>query len=72
MVESIFSNELDSFCAEHGIIHERTLPYSPQSNGVAKRNNRTLTGFVNAMLDMSGLSHAWWGEAILIACHILN
>jgi hypothetical protein len=24
-----FSNEFDSFCAEHGIIHERTPPYSP-------------------------------------------
>jgi hypothetical protein len=62
-----FSNELDSFCAKHGIIHERTPPYSPQSNGVAERKNRTLTDLVNAMLDTSGLSKAWWGEAILTA-----
>ena len=48
-----FSNEFDSFCAEHGIIHERTPPYSPQSNGVAERKNRTLTDLVNAMLDLS-------------------
>jgi hypothetical protein len=27
-----FSNEFDLFCVEHGIIHERTPPYSPQSN----------------------------------------
>ena len=67
-----FSNEFDAFCAEHGIIHERTPPYSPQSNGVAERKNRTLTDLVNAMLDTSGLSKAWWGEAILIACHVLN
>jgi transposase InsO family protein len=45
-----FSNEFDSFCAEHGIIHERTPPYSPQSNGVAERKNHTLTDLVNAML----------------------
>ena len=36
---------------EHGIIHERTPPYSPQLNGVAERKNRTLTDLVNAMLD---------------------
>ena len=56
----------------HGIIHERTPPYSPQSNGVAERKNCTLTDLVNAMLDTSGLSKAWWGEAILTACHVLN
>ena len=51
VVESIFSNELGLFCVEHGIIHERTPPYSPQSNGMAERKNRTLTDLVNAMLD---------------------
>ena len=57
---------------EHGIIHERTPPYSPQSNGVSERKNRTLTDLVNAMLDTAGLSKAWGGEAILTARHILN
>ena len=60
-----FSNEFNSFCAEHGIIHERTPPYSPQSNGVAERKNRTLTDLVNAMLDTSGLSKAWWGGGFI-------
>ena len=56
------SNEFSQFCAEHGIIHEVTPPYSPQSNGVAKRKNRTLTGLVNAMLESSGMSYEWWGK----------
>jgi transposase InsO family protein len=67
-----FSNEFDLFCVEHGIIHERTPPYSPQSNGVAERKNHTLTDLVNAMLDTSGLSKAWWGEAVLTSCLVLN
>ena len=38
------------FYAQHGIIHETTTPYSPQSNGVAKRKNRTLKEMMNAMI----------------------
>ena len=55
-----FSNNFTSFCEEHGIIHERTPSYSPQSNGVAERKNCTLSDLVNAMLDTVGLSKEWW------------
>jgi transposase InsO family protein len=68
----IFLGDFSDFCVEHGIIHERTPPYSPQSNGVIERKNRTLTDLVNTMLETSGLSKEWWGEAILTACHVLN
>jgi transposase InsO family protein len=57
-----FSNEFDLFCVEHGIIHERTPPYSPQSDGVAERKNHTLTDLVNSMLVTTGLAKAWWGR----------
>jgi hypothetical protein len=57
---------------EHEIIYERTPPYSPQSNGITERKNRTLTELVNTILDTAGLSKEWWGDAILIAYHVLN
>jgi transposase InsO family protein len=57
---------------EHGIIHERTPPYSPQSNGVAERKNRILVDLVNSMLDTTGLSKTLWEAALLTSCHVLN
>ena len=54
-----FSNKFSEFCTVHEIIHERTLPYSPQSNGIAEGKNRTLTDLVNAMLETIGLSKEW-------------
>ena len=47
-------------------------PYSPQSNVVAERKNRTLEDLVNAMLGSSGMATAWWGDAVLTACFVLN
>ena len=63
-----FSNLFTLICEEHDIIHERTPPYSPQSNGVAERKNRTLTDLVNAMLDTAELSKEWWGEIGRASC----
>jgi transposase InsO family protein len=59
-----FSNEFDLFYVEHDIIYERNPPYSSQSNGVVERKNHTLTNLVNYMLDITGLSKAWWGGAL--------
>ena len=62
----------DEFCSQNGIIHQTTTPYSPQSNGVAERKNRTLKEMMNAMLISSGSPQNLWGEAILSPNYILN
>ena len=54
------------------IIHETTPPYSPSSNGVAERKNRTLVELTNVMLIESHAPLNFWGEAILTACYVLN
>ena len=64
------SNPFNSFCEEYRIIHETTLPYSPKSNGVAERKNRTLKDMMNSILVSFGAALNLWGEAIISACHI--
>ena len=66
------SSAFNSFVQSLGIIHETTTPYSPASNGVAKRKNKTLIELTNAMLIESSAALHFWGEAILTACHVLN
>ena len=60
------------YYAQHGIRHEVTPPYSPQSNGVVERKNRNLKEMMNAMLISSKLPQNMWGEAILSENYLLN
>ena len=41
---------LNDYCENERIIHEVTLSYSPGSNGVAKKNNRTLKEMMNSLI----------------------
>ena len=66
------SAAFSDFCAQYGIVHQTTAPYTPQQNGVAERKNRTLKEMINSMLNSSGLLHNLWGEALLTANVILN
>ena len=70
--EEYESNPFNSFCEDHGIIHETSPPYSLESNGIVERKNRTLKEMMNAMLVSSGAPLNLWGKAILFACHIQN
>ena len=47
-------------------------PYSPASNGVVVRKNRTLINLTNAMLIELGAPLNLWGEAILTTYLVLN
>lgn len=62
----------DAFFKAHGIDHQPTAPYSPQSNGVAEALNRTLLESVRALLQQADLSPKLWAEAIHAANSLRN
>jgi transposase InsO family protein len=66
------NNNFTSYCTTQGIQMQHTIPYTPQQNGVAKRNNRTLKEMANCMIQSKGLSLKYWEEAINYANYIVN
>lgn len=60
------------FLAEHGIEGQSTAPYSPNSNGVAERVNRTIMERVRTVLRWSGLTRAVWPQAVHYIVHTIN
>ena len=59
-----YESPFAEFCAQNGIIHQTTTPYSPQSNGVVERKNHTLKEMMNVMLISSGLPQNMWGKSM--------
>jgi len=59
--------KLESFYANKGIIHQTSCINTPQQNGVAERKHRHLLNMARALLIQAGLSHQFWGDAILVS-----
>ncbi|RDX74016.1 hypothetical protein CR513_46284, partial [Mucuna pruriens] len=51
------------YCKQQGIRHEKTLPKTPQLNGLVERINKTL-------IEM--LPKHFWGEALYTVMHVIN
>ena len=66
------SREFNAYCGRHGIRHEKTVPRTPQHNGVAERMNRTIMERVRSMISMAKLPKPFWGEAVRTACYLIN
>ena len=66
------SVEFEGYLKDEGIRHEKTIPKTPEQNGVAERMNRTLVETVRAMLSDSKLPKVFWGEALSTAAYVRN
>ena len=66
------SHGMREYLTSHGIRHERTAPYTPQKNGRAERDNRTIVECARTMLNKRKLPRFLWAEAVNAAVHLLN
>ncbi|PKI50177.1 hypothetical protein CRG98_029421 [Punica granatum] len=66
-----YRGPFENYCRTHGIKLEKTVPKTPQQNGLAERMNRTIIERVRCMLSQAKLSKSFWGEAIRIALILL-
>ena len=70
---SEFKNtRIDELCDEFGIRHQFLAKYTPQSNGLVERKNRTLIDMAISMLSEYNVSQSFWAKAINMACYCSN
>jgi hypothetical protein len=69
---SEYQATLKGFLVEKGISSDRTTHYSPESNGISERLNRTLLNMACTMLFGANLPNKLWTEAISAAVYLKN
>lgn len=68
-----FTNiDVDKLFKELGIRHQRTVIYTPEQNGSAERDMRTIVESARTMLHAKNLPMNLWAEATNTAVYILN
>ncbi|KAE9074565.1 hypothetical protein PF005_g28294 [Phytophthora fragariae] len=60
------------YLSKQGIRHEKTVPYTPQQNGLAERMNRSFVEMARCMLYHEGIDKKWWAEAVNTSAWIIN
>lgn len=64
--------DFKDYCAENEIRMEKTIPGTPQQNGVAERMNRTMNERARSMRIHAGFPNMFWADAINIAAYLIN
>jgi transposase InsO family protein len=49
-------NNFTSYCTKHGIQMQHYIPYTPQKNGVAEKNNHKLKEIIDCVIQSKGLN----------------
>ncbi|GKE04171.1 retrovirus-related pol polyprotein from transposon TNT 1-94, partial [Tanacetum coccineum] len=66
------NKDLTDYYERVGIFHQKTVPRTPQQNGVVERQNRTLVEAARTMLIFSKAPMFLWAEVVATACYTQN
>ena len=71
------SEEAQRWYQQCGIVHEKTVPYTPEQNGVAERYIRTLKNMARsqiqfAKIELQGIDMKHWCSAVRASAYVLN
>lgn len=66
------NHQMTQYLKLNGIVMENTAPFSPEQNGKAERDNRTIVESARSMMQAAALPKYLWTEAVNIAVYILN
>lgn len=66
------NDELRAFFKRESIHHQRTVPYTPEQNGGAEREMRTIVESARTMIHAKEMHLKFWAEAVNSAVHVLN
>lgn len=64
--------DVSTILQERGIQHQRTVPFTPEQNGSAEREMRTIVEAARTMLHAKNLPTKLWAEAVNTAVFVLN
>ncbi|VVT49795.1 uncharacterized protein SAPINGB_P002447 [Magnusiomyces paraingens] len=66
------SNQFEAFLKGKGIIHQYSVPYVHQHNGIAEANIRVVFSYVRAALHACGGHHAFWPYCMQYVAFAMN
>lgn len=66
------NKNMAKFLSERVIIHQKSVRSTPEQNGSAEREMRTIVEAARSMIHSRNLSLTLWAEAVNVAVHVLN
>ena len=66
------NKEFDSYCSHNGIHREKTVPRTPQENGVSERMNRMIMEHARCMRLHVGFPLQFWVDVVNNVVYLIN